>query len=348
MMAGRLRVALFMGGQSAEREVSLNTGRMIARHLDKRKYEVVPLEIAADGRWLADSPVLREIEAAGHATIEPALVRYASPATGPLERKLDVVFLALHGPFGEDGTIQGMLDLVGIPYTCSGVLASALAMDKVRMKAFACGLGNRVAEDALVTGSEYQRDPARILAEVSGLADKVVVKPNCLGSSVATSIIDTPDQIAPALEEVFRLGQEAIVERFLSGVEVAAPVLGNGDPEALPLIEIIPKMGRFYDYRSKYLEGGSDHIIPAALGSDLSGEVQDQAVEIHTKLGCRGVTRSDFIICGEEIFFLELNTIPGMTATSLVPQSAAAAGYCFARLLDRLIELALEDPTRQR
>jgi D-alanine-D-alanine ligase len=141
---------------------------------------------------------------------------------------------------------------------------------------------------------------------------------------------------------VFELGQDAIAETFIPGMEITVPVLGNAQPEALPVIEIIPNKGRFYDYQSKYAEGGSDHIIPARISPQLTASIQSQAVAIHGQLGCRGVTRSDFILAGEETYFLEINTIPGMTATSLVPQSAEVAGYSFSRLLDRLIELALE------
>jgi D-alanine-D-alanine ligase len=342
MSQRRLRVALLMGGQSAEREVSLNTGRMIARFLDPARYEVLPLEIAADGRWLVESPALREIVAAGYGVIEPALVRYASPTAAPLERNLDVVFLALHGPFGEDGTIQGMLELLGLPYTCSGVLASALAMDKARMKAFARGLGITTARDRLVTQTEFDQDREKVLAELAMLSEKLVVKPNRLGSSVAIRIVETPADLLSALEEVLRLGQEPLVEEFVSGVEVTAPVLGNDKLETLPLIEIVPNLGSFYDYRSKYTQGGSEHIIPARLAPAMSRRIQDQAAEIHAKLGCRGVTRSDFIVRGDQVYFLEINTIPGMTATSLVPQAAEHAGYSFSGLLDRLIELALD------
>lgn len=338
-------MALFMGGRSAEREVSLKTGKMIAWYLDKTKYEVLPLEIDPDGRWLLDSPTLQEIQGAGQATVDSALIRYLSPAASPLERNIDVAFLALHGPWGEDGTIQGMLDLLGIPYTCSGVLASALAMDKFRMKAFARGLGVRVPRDQLLSKREYENDRVVVLARIAALGKKIVMKPNCLGSSVATFIIESmedPGQIEDALREIFELGQDAIAENFISGSEITAPILGNGDPEALPLIEIIPNLGPFYDYQSKYAEGGSDHIIPARLSKALTAQIQKQALDIHVQLGCRGVTRSDFIVCGGEPYFLEINTIPGMTATSLVPQSAQAAGYDFPEFLDKLIELALE------
>ncbi len=338
-------MALFMGGQSEEREVSLNTGKMIARHLDKSKYEVLPLEISRNGRWLLDSPTLREIEAAGQAKIDNSLIHSVSPTVAPAERSVDVVFLALHGPYGEDGTIQGMLDLLGIRYTCSGVLASALAMDKFRMKAFARGLGVRVAPDTLVSKSRFEKRRLEVLEEIQILGNKIVIKPNRLGSSVATFIIEGPAKIEDALAAVFELGQDALVEQFIPGLEITVPVLGNGDPEALPLIEIVPNMGEFYDYRSKYADGGSDHIIPARLSGSLTRQIQQQAVDIHCQLGCRGITRSDFIVQGDQAYFLEVNTIPGMTATSLAPQSAQVAGYSFSQFLDKLIELALEVET---
>ncbi|MBI2821929.1 MAG: D-alanine--D-alanine ligase [Acidobacteria bacterium] len=336
-------MALLMGGRSAEREVSLNTGKMVARHLDKARYEVLPLEIGSDGRWLLDSPAVRELQACGQGTVDGGLVRSISPAGEPLERSIDVAFLALHGPFGEDGTIQGMLDLLDIPYTCSGVLASALAMDKFRTKAFARGLGVRVPNDYLITRKDFEKDRSSALASVAGLGGKVVLKPNRLGSSVATFIVEDSGPIEGAFYEIFHLGQDVLAETFIQGIEISAPVLGNGSPEPLPLIEIVPKMGTFYDYQSKYADGGSDHIIPANLPPGLADAIQTQAVDIHVQLGCRGVTRSDFIVRDREIYFLELNTIPGMTVTSLVPQSAQVAGYSFSELLNKLIELALED-----
>ncbi|HEV8130755.1 MAG TPA: D-alanine--D-alanine ligase [Acidobacteriota bacterium] len=338
----KLRVALFMGGRSEEREVSLNTGKMIARHLDKNKYEILPLEIDRDGKWLLDSPTLREIEAAGQAKIDAGLIRSVSPTVLARERSIDVVFLALHGPYGEDGTIQGMLELLGIPYTCSGVLASALAMDKFRMKAFVRGLGMRVAADTLVSPLDFERHRSAVLERIHSLGNKTVIKPNRLGSSVATFIVDDSSQTERALLEVFRLDQDALVEEFIEGVEITAPVLGNGQPEALPLIEIVPNLGKFYDYQSKYADGGSDHIIPARLSHELACHIQQQAIDVHLYLGCRGVTRSDFIVRDQEAYFLEINTIPGMTAVSLAPQSAQVAGYTFSQFLDKLIELALE------
>ncbi|MBI3939798.1 MAG: D-alanine--D-alanine ligase [Acidobacteria bacterium] len=347
MTAGKLKVALFMGGRSAEREVSLSTGKMIARHLDKTKYEVLPMEIDRDGRWLLDSPTIREIEAAGQAKIDSGLIRRISPEVAPLERDIDLVFLALHGPLGEDGTIQGMLDLLGIPYTCSGVLASALAMDKFRMKSFVRGLGVLVPEDRLITKRDLDCNRARVVADIASLGKKTVLKPNCLGSSVATFVLDDGrgEAIEEALLQIFELGQDAIAEAFVSGSEITAPILGNDDPEMLPLIEIIPSMGKFYDYQSKYAEGGSEHIIPARLPASLAQLIQSQAACIHVQLGCRGVSRSDFIVEDARPYFLEINTIPGMTATSLVPQSARVAGYSFSTFLDRLIELALDGPT---
>jgi D-alanine-D-alanine ligase len=194
----------------------------------------------------------------------------------------------------------------------------------------------------LVCQRDFERHRAAVLERIHSLGPKTVIKPNRLGSSVATFIIEDSAQTEHALLEAFRLGQDAIVEEFIEGVEITAPVLGNGEPEALPLIEIVPNLGKFYDYQSKYADGGSDHIIPARLSDQLTACIQQQAVDVHLCLGCRGVTRSDFIVRDQEAYFLEINTIPGMTAVSLAPQSAQVAGYSFSRFLDKLIELALE------
>ncbi|MDO8505051.1 MAG: D-alanine--D-alanine ligase [bacterium] len=323
----KIKVAVLYGGKSAEREISIRTGKQIIAHLDRNKYLVVPLLIPARGNdWIVQL----------------------------LKSKPDVAFVALHGPFGEDGTIQGMLEMVGVPYTFSGVLACALAMDKSRLCEFVRGAGIKVPKGILITATadgvahENARQSTQALARYSAQIRRhvgfpCVVKPNRLGSSVGITVnIQNELDLCAALQLAFRYDREVLVEEYIKGREITAAVLGNGSPRALPLIEIIANIGNFYNYQSKYAAGGSDHVIPAPISKALTKKIQILASLAHTLIGARGVTRSDFILRGATPYFLEINIIPGMTNTSLVPQAASVAGISFPALLDRLIALTME------
>lgn len=301
------RVAVLMGGRSAEREVSLNTGAQVAAALDEEGFEVVEIDTGAPG-------FIAELQDAG----------------------ADVVFICLHGRFGEDGTVQGLLELLGLPYVGSGVLASALAMDKVMSKHFFVHAGLRTPDYiALRRGTPC--DPARIRA---ALGDKVVVKPASEGSSIGMTIVDDPDRLGAAIEEAFRHDDSVLVERFCAGVEVTVGVVGNEAPECLPTLEIVPEHD-FYDYESKYVPGMSKHIIPARVSEEAAAECQRLARAAHVALGCRGMSRADTIVAEDgSVYLLEVNTIPGMTRTSLLPDAARAAGFEFPKLVRRLVELA--------
>ncbi|TSC53852.1 MAG: D-alanine-D-alanine ligase [Parcubacteria group bacterium LiPW_39] len=305
----KLRVALLLGGFSAEREISIKSGRMMAQNLDRKKYQV----------FLFDPK--EELE---------KLIKALK------EKKIDVVLPALHGPLGEDGTIQGMLELFGVPYAFSGVLASALAMDKDITKKILQKEKILVPKWIMIDKDYNEKD----LREIKSPA---VIKPNDQGSSVGTFIVKTKDELENAIKEALKFGPKVMFEEFIEGKEITAAVLGNEKPRALPLIEIRPKVSHFFDYRAKYEVGGSEEICPAPLNKSLTKEIQNIAVKVHKTLGCRGVTRSDFILKGGKPYFLEVNTIPGMTAISLVPQAAAKAGMPFSKLLDKLIELAMEE-----
>jgi D-alanine-D-alanine ligase len=303
----KLRVALLAGGFSAEREISIKTGEMIAKNLDKNKYQVFLFDPAKD------------------------LMKFL----GLIKRKkIDVVFPALHGPLGEDGTIQGMLEIFGVPYVFSGVLASALAMDKEMAKKIFKKEKMPIAKHFIFTKNNH--------ISLKKVKFPCVVKPLTQGSSVGVTIVQKPSQFKKALKYALGFGPKAIVEDFIEGREVAAAVLGNSKPRALPLIEIKPKISHFFDYQAKYEPGGSEEICPASINSILTKKIQELAIKAHLSLGCRGVTRTDLILHGSQPFILEINTIPGMTKTSLVPQAAQEAGINFPQLLDRLIELALE------
>jgi D-alanine-D-alanine ligase len=253
----------------------------------------------------------------------------------------DVAFIALHGRGGEDGTIQGMLELLGIPYTGSGVLASALAMDKVMTKRLLRAEGIPVPADVVVSEGDAA-SPDSLAKRVHGtLGYPVVVKPSREGSTIGCSIVRDPSQLSIALASALTYDSEVLIETYVQGTEITAGLLGTRDPLALPLIEIVPK-GGFYDYQAKYAAGGSTHIIPARIPDRAAELAREYARQTHNTLGCRGMSRVDMIVSGEQPYVLEANTIPGMTPTSLLPEAARAAGIEFPALLDRLIESALE------
>ena len=307
-MSKKFKIALLLGGSSAEREISFRTGKKIAENLDRKKYQVS----------LFDPK--EELE---------KFIKLLK------EKKFDAVFPALHGTFGEDGTIQGLLEIFRVPYVFSGVLASALAMDKEATKKILAGEGVLMPRSVVVGNNYTAGDLRRIKLPA-------VVKPVHQGSSVGIFIVKNQMELPRAVKEAFKFGPKVMVEEFISGREITAAVLGNEKPQPLPLIEIKPKVSHFFDYRAKYEVGGSEEICPAPIGKSITKKIQDTAARVHRVIGCRGVTRSDFILRGSRPYFLEINTIPGMTETSLVPQAAAKAGISFPELLDKLIELAVE------
>jgi len=306
----KLTVALLSGGISSEREVSLNSGKQVFAALDKKKYEVLRYDPKTDlQRLVVDAP------------------------------KIDAALIILHGPFGEDGTVQGLLDLLDIPYQGSGVLGSAVAMNKLMSKQLYQQVGLPVPSYLALKRSDTV-DPARIAARL-GLP--VVIKPVQGGSSVGMSIVRSEKELPGAIQKAFDYDTAVLVEAHIDGIEITGGVLGNSDPEALPLIEIIPdKSHEFFDYEAKYTAGVTQEICPARIDAALTEKARTYAVMAHEVLGCKGYSRTDLMLRGRDLFVLETNTIPGMTATSLFPQAAAAAGLPFGQLLDRLIELSLE------
>lgn len=307
---GKIRLALISGGVSSERDVSLSSGGEVFKALDKDKYDIVRYDPKFDLEKLV-------LDA----------------------KKIDAALIILHGPFGEDGTIQGLLDLLGIPYQGAGVLGSAIAMDKLLSKQL-------YRQHDIPTPEFLDFRPAdRIDTDhcIRRLGLPVVVKPVCAGSSVGMTIVRTPQEMAGAVALAFEHDTRLIMESYIKGTELTCGVLGNDEIEALPVIEIIPgKDHEFFDYRAKYLPGATQEICPARIDDDLTRQVQDLAVKAHRALKLSGYSRSDMLFDGQGLFVLETNTIPGMTATSLYPQSARAAGYSFTQILDRLIELGME------
>ncbi len=364
MVAKKIRVGILTGGASAERDISLAAGAQIARSLPSDRYEVVLLDPLA---FMTRNPMLSEEQRAqgrallaGGGRIGPTHqlprgleeeIASASKALVPATRAItdvgdpvDVVFISLYGTWGEDGRIQGLLDTLGIPYTGSGVLASALAMDKVMAKTVLQTSGLDVPRGAVVAAS-HGADLER--ARAIGLP--AFVKPVASGSSVGAAIVRTAEQLAPAIADALRHDDRALVEEYLEGRELTVAVIGNDHPTPLPVIEIVTKH-EFFDYGAKYDTGESEEIVPAPIPEDIAHRVQDLAVRAHHALGCRGMSRTDFIWSRERdrIAVLEVNTIPGMTANSLLPKAARAAGIPFGELVTRLVEWALEDARRRR
>ena len=257
---------------------------------------------------------------------------------------IDVVVIAMHGPYGEDGTVQGLLELAGIPYTGSGVLASALAMDKLRSRQLFGFNDIPVPAYLAVSRERFSEASDALRAEVAAvLGYPCVVKPNALGSSIGVTIARDPDALGHALDEAFRYGDLALVEEYIQGTEVTCAVLEdpqNGRAEALPLIEIVPRR-EFFTYDAKYTPGASEEICPARMPGEVAARAQALAVRAHRVLGCRDMSRVDMFVRGEQVIVLELNTIPGMTEVSLLPRAARTSGIAFSALLDRVIASAL-------
>ncbi len=327
----RIKVAVLMGGTSAERDVSLSTGRQILNALDPNKYTVYALDTASGQKFLPSGVTqpLALLQAADGTTEITAL-----PQLPLASEKPDVVFIALHGRGGEDGTVQGMLEVLGIRYTGSGVLASALAMDKAMAKRVLAGVGVRSPQDVTLKRGEALPPETLPLP--------LIVKPNAQGSTIGMTIVREQSEMEAALATAFEYDDTVLVEQFITGTEITVPILGNDSLEILPIVEIVPN-GGFYDYKAKYTAGETEEIVPARIPDTVVAEARRIAALCHQTLGCRGMSRTDMIVTAQnEIYTLEVNTIPGMTPTSLLPRSADAAGYSFSQLLDTLIGLALE------
>jgi D-alanine-D-alanine ligase len=324
-----------MGGRSSEREVSLTSGRSVLEALDPERYEVSEIEIGANGKW--QLPRVAQQAELGRG---PALPVPAANGVQPFA-EIDVVFPVLHGPFGEDGTVQGLLELAGIAYVGAGVAASALCMDKDLFKSVMRDKGIPVAASVTARAS----DSAEI---TSPFGFPCVVKPARLGSSVGITIAKTPEEFSRAVELAFEHDEKILVEEFLHGVEVECSVLGNEQPIASVPGEIVPLASDWYDYEAKYAEGGMELVVPPRIPDETSRRVQELAVAAFVAADCEGMARVDFFVRPDgEVVVNELNTIPGFTATSVYSKLFEASGISYGELLDRLVELALERRERR-
>ena len=334
-MSSRLRVAVLAGGRSSEHEISVASARSVAAALDPARYETTTIEIGRDGRW--------ELGPGGGALAEGSetvdtlpVLADSSPARTLGE--VDVVLPILHGPFGEDGTVQGLLELAGVAYVGAGVLASALCMDKDLCKAVLRDRGIPVARHVTLRNGDPAEHP---------FSYPVFVKPARLGSSVGITKAHDEPELESAIALARRHDDKVLVEELLEGVEVECGVLGNRDPVASAVGEIVAH-AEWYDYAAKYDEGGMELVVPARISDEAVARVRDLAVESFVATECEGMARIDFFVTtGGEVVVNEINTIPGFTATSVYAKLFEASGISYSELLDRLVELALERHERR-
>ena len=333
-MTARIRVAVLAGGRSSEHEISLASARSVVEALDPDRYETRTIEIGRDGVWaLPPAPGAALLEEA-HTSL-PIPIPAAPHALGAV----DVVLPILHGPFGEDGTVQGLLELANIPYIGAGVTASALCMDKDLFKAVLRDRGIPVASSVTLRTGDAVENP---------FGYPVFVKPARLGSSVGISKAMTPAELDVAVHLARRHDDKVLVEEFQPGVEVEVGVLGNRGPIASVVGEIVAHAD-WYDFDAKYADGGMDLIVPARLPDEVTKEVRRLAVEAFVATDCEGMARVDFFVRPDgQVVVNELNTIPGFTSTSVYAKLFAESGVPYAALLDRLVELALEHHERRR
>ena len=346
----RLRIGVLFGGRSGEHEVSLASAASVIRGLDPEKYEAVPIGISKDGRWLVGQgaqKMLPEVLRSGQRVVLPAdpnaaaLVPLDETHAGTL--RVDVVFPVLHGTFGEDGTVQGLLELAGLPYVGAGVLASAVGMDKDVQKRLYQQAGLPVAECLCILRADWEKSRAKVQRAVEQrFRYPLFVKPATLGSSVGMSKVHDREGLPAALDLAAEFAQKILVERAIQGREIEVSVLGNEDPKASVPGEIVPHR-EFYDYTAKYLEEGTRLIIPARLTRTQVRRFQDYAVRAFRAIECTGMARVDFFLERRtgRTYLNEINTIPGFTSISMYPKLWEASGLSYRNLLDRLIELAL-------
>jgi D-alanine-D-alanine ligase len=314
-----VRVAVLGGGRSSEHDVSLASAESVRAGLVEAGHEPIDVRIGRDGRWTRDGDPLR-----------------LEPSGGLLGA--DAVFPALHGPFGEDGTVQGLLELLDVPYVGAGVLASSLSMDKALFKDLMAAHGIPQVDYAVVHDG----------GSANAFGPPAFVKPARLGSSVGISKAVSEVELDRALALAFEYDPVVVVERMATGLEVECSVLGNRDPEASAPGEIVVRMGDWYDYEAKYTDGGMELVVPARIPEPELEEVRRLAVEAFRIVGCTGMARVDFFVTDDGVLVNELNTIPGFTATSVYAKLWEASGLAYPVLLDRLLELAIERHSAER
>jgi D-alanine-D-alanine ligase len=341
----KLRVGIIFGGRSGEHEVSVTSASSIFKHIDRNKYEPIAIRIEKDGSWsfpqqepaasnVADAIAQARAARRDNTTNDPGLDAL----------NLDVVFPVLHGPYGEDGTIQGLLEMAGLAYVGNGVLASAAGMDKSIMKILFAGRGLPVCRSHDFVRPEWDRNRNALLQQIGALGLPVFVKPANLGSSVGITKVKTPAELVPAIELALQFDRKIIIEAAVPRArEIECAVLGNDDPKTSVPGEILPSR-EFYDYEAKYLDEGSKTVIPADLPPATVAQVQRLAVEAFRAIDGAGLARVDFLMDGDAgtIYLNEINTLPGFTNISMYSKMWEASGVAYSALVDRLIQLGLE------
>ncbi|MDE3089978.1 MAG: D-alanine--D-alanine ligase [Chloroflexota bacterium] len=356
-----MRVGLIFGGKSSEHEVSLASAQSVASAIDKEKYDVVLIGIAKDGRWVAGGDALKQLAAASPSPLLTAgadeqnkgatesvttreLVPGAPANASPLSA-IDVAFPLVHGSFGEDGTVQGLLELADIPYVGAGVAASAVGMDKALMKAIFRASNLPVVDWMVILRREWESKPEETIRGIESVFGyPCFIKPANLGSSVGVTKAHNWDELAQALATAARFDRKLLAERAVDAREIECSVLGNDEPIAAIPGEVVPKR-EFYDYAAKYAkDAGTELIVPADLSPDLARSVQEIAIRAFKAIDASGLARVDFFLerATNKVLLNEINTIPGFTAVSMYPRMWEQTGLTYAALIDRLIQLALE------
>ena len=354
------RIAVIFGGRSAEHEVSVVSARSILDALDPDRYEAITIGIDKRGRWRlvpgppALEPGAKELPAVGGdqgtgVALSKQPGDSALMADDGTRREIDVVFPVLHGPFGEDGTVQGMLEVAGLPYVGAGVLASAVGMEKAVQKVLFAAAGLPLVPYEVVHEREWEEDRQGVEARAANLGLPVFVKPATLGSSIGITKVKHEENLQSAMETALSFARKALVERSMEGArEIECAVLGNDDPVASLPGEILAS-GEFYDYRSKYLDESTRLEVPARLSADEQAQIQRMAVQAFKAIDCAGMARVDFFLDERDgIILNEINTIPGFTAVSMYPKMWEASGLGYDELVDRLVELAIERHEKER
>jgi len=306
----KIKVAILMGGISNEREVSLSTGKTVAQYLDLNKFIASLYDTKKD---------------------------LAKLFSDILKKKIDICFIALHGKGGEDGSIQGMLELLGIPYTGPGIMSSAISMDKIISKRLL--MQEKILTPKFIIGENQEINSEKIISKI-GLP--CVIKPSNSGSSVGVFIVKSKKDIKKGIKGALKEGNKIIIEEHIKGKEITVGVLGNKNPKALPIVEIIPKT-KFFDYKAKYNPKFCEEIAPARISVKATQKAQRLALKVYKLLDCKGFSRVDMILKGNRIYVLENNTIPGLTPNSLLPKGAKADNISFSQLLEKIINFGLEN-----
>ncbi|HHY36159.1 MAG TPA: D-alanine--D-alanine ligase [Firmicutes bacterium] len=332
----KLKVGIIFGGRSGEHEVSLMSATSVLNYLDKDKYEPIPIGITKEGRWLTAGNPLEALKRGN--------IQGAGSLPVDLLEKLDVVFPVLHGPYGEDGTIQGLFEMLNLPYVGAGVIGSAIGMDKKIMKKLFRETGLPVVEFVTFLRREWEEDRAAV---ISGIEEEIgypaFVKPVTLGSSVGVSKVTGRVELEEAIELACKFDWEIMVEKYINCREIECSVLGNDKPQASLPGEIVPHL-EFYNYEAKYTDGKSDFYLPAPLSPEKTEEIRDYAIKAFLAVKACGMARVDFFLAKdtEQVYVNELNTIPGFTHLSMYPKMWEVSGLKYPDLIDRLIDLALE------